>query len=118
MGVKLTYISNLQGNFVHHHWGRILSLLSYPLRSLGKLKNHNIDKSYLLHRIIDSFQFILKKNYKIKTSFVIFIKSLKYDAIHDFSVLLRTGSNPADINRFLSHVGKLIIYLHLICLIF
>ena len=62
MGVKLTYISYIQGNFVHHYWGRILSLLSYPLRSLGKLKTiGNIDKSYLSLRIIDSFQFILKR---------------------------------------------------------
>ena len=27
-------------------------------------------------------------------------------AIHDFSVCLRTGSNPADINRFRSDTGK------------
>ena len=31
---------------------------------------------------------------------------LLYDMIHDFSELLRTGSNPADINWFLSHTGK------------
>ena len=29
-------------------------------------------------------------------------------AIHDFSVLLRTGSNPPDINRFRSHTVKMI----------
>ena len=28
---------------------------------------------------------------------------LLYDTIHDFSVWLRTGSNPSDINRFLRH---------------
>ena len=27
--------------------------------------------------------------------------------IHDFSVWLRTGSNPADINQFQSHTGKI-----------
>ena len=82
-----------------------------------------IKYSYLSHRIIDSFPRISKC--KIKTSFVIpsgpkswanksdinfmiFIlisveNCLKYDAIHDFSVRLRTDSNPADINRFQSH---------------
>ena len=29
-----------------------------------------------------------------------------YDAIHDFSGWLRTGSNPADNNQFRSHTGK------------
>ncbi len=64
------------------------------------------------------------KNYKIKTSIVspewpkaranlsvinfmifilIFIENcLKFDAIHDFSVWLRTGSNQTDSNRFRS----------------
>ena len=31
---------------------------------------------------------------------------LQFDAIHDFSVSLRTGSNPADKERFRSHTGK------------
>ena len=31
---------------------------------------------------------------------------LKYDAIHEFSIWLRTGSNPEDINRIGSHTGK------------
>ena len=31
---------------------------------------------------------------------------MKYDAIHDFSAGLRTGSNQADINRFQSHTRK------------
>ena len=62
---------------------------------------------------------------KIKTSFVILglwsgktgknimifilifvVNCLKYDAIHDFSVWFRTGSNPADIIRIRSHIGK------------
>ena len=34
------------------------------------------------------------------------VKILQYDAIHDFSVLLRTGSNPADVNRFGSITEK------------
>ncbi len=68
------------------------------------------------------------RNHKIKTSFVspegpkavaynfminILISMenyLQYDAIHNFSVLLRTSSNPADIDRFRSHTEK---YLHL-----
>ena len=29
-----------------------------------------------------------------------------YDAIHDFSLWMRTGSNPADINRFRSNTEK------------
>ena len=32
--------------------------------------------------------------------------SLYYYAILNFSVWLRTGSNPANINRFRSHTGK------------
>ena len=32
--------------------------------------------------------------------------ALQHVAIHDFSVLLRTVSNPTDINRFRSHTGK------------
>ena len=31
----------------------------------------------------------------------------KFDTIHDFSVWLKTGSNPANINRFRSHTGKI-----------
>ena len=42
------------------------------------------------------------KNFKIKTSFV-----LIYDVIHEFLAWLRTGSNPADINRFRRHTRKL-----------
>ena len=30
----------------------------------------------------------------------------KYNAIHDLTVRLRTGSNPVDFNRFQSHTGK------------
>ena len=30
----------------------------------------------------------------------------KCDTIHDFSLWLRTSSNPADINQFQSHTGK------------
>ena len=32
---------------------------------------------------------------------------LQFDAIHDFSERLRIGTNPANINRFESHTGKL-----------
>ena len=55
-------------------------------------------------------------NYRIKTSFVvepevrfflIFVENrLQYYARNDFSVALRTGSNPADINRNLRHTGN------------
>ena len=38
---------------------------------------------------------------------LIFVENcLYYDAIHDFSVWLRTGSNPADISWFRSDTGK------------
>ena len=38
---------------------------------------------------------------------LIFVENcLSYDAIHDFSVWQRTGSNLPDINRFGSHTGK------------
>ena len=40
---------------------------------------------------------------------LIFIENcLLYDALYDFSAWPRTISNPADINRFGSHIGKLI----------
>ena len=32
--------------------------------------------------------------------------SMQYYTLHYFSVWLRTGYNPADINRFRSHTGK------------
>ena len=31
---------------------------------------------------------------------------LQYDVMHDFTVWLRTGSNPADIDWFETHIGK------------
>ena len=38
---------------------------------------------------------------------LIFVKNcLWYDAIHNFSIWLRTASNPADINQFQSHTGN------------
>ena len=58
------------------------------------------------------------KNYKIKAranrtgiNFIIYVlisvqNYLQFDAVHDFSVWFRTGSNPVDINRFGSHTGK------------
>ena len=49
----------------------------------------------------------------IKTSinFIIFIliiveNCLSYDAIHEITAWIRTGSNPADINLFRSHTRK------------
>ena len=33
-------------------------------------------------------------------------KCLLFDAVHDFSVWLRTGSNPVDSNRFRSHTDQ------------
>ncbi len=35
---------------------------------------------------------------------------MEYVAIHDFSLWLGTGSNPADINWCLSHTGNNIIF--------
>ena len=38
---------------------------------------------------------------------LIVVESCVYDdAVQDFSVWLRTGSNPEGINRFRSHTGK------------
>ena len=47
-------------------------------------------------------------NYMIKTSLIIvhFLIRRKLDKILDFSVWLRNGSNPADINRLCSHTEK------------
>ena len=52
-------------------------------------------------------EFKLKRN----TSTSILLLCIQYDAIHNFSVLLRTCSNPADINWFGSHTGILFIFL-------
>ena len=67
---------------------------------------------------------IKMKNYKTKTSFVIpkglvqanttgmiFIiipieNCLQYKVINDFTVCLRTGSNPVDVNCFKALIGK------------
>ena len=43
-------------------------------------------------------------NYKIKTSFHVPTKLDIYDARHSFSVWLKIGSNPPDINRFRSNI--------------
>ena len=41
--------------------------------------------------------------------FAAYYRQLSADAMHDFSIwLTRTGSNPADINRFQSYIGKFI----------
>ena len=40
--------------------------------------------------------------------FILYSWNIVYDAIHDFSVWLRTGSNPADIDPFRSHTGNTI----------
>ena len=37
---------------------------------------------------------------------------IRCNAIHDFSVSLRKGSNPADINRFGSHTGINVYLVH------
>ena len=41
-------------------------------------------------------------------SSIIMENCLLYDAIYDFKVWLRTGSNPLDINRFGNHTGIVI----------
>ena len=48
-----------------------------------------------------------KTSINIMIFILIFVENcLYFDAIHDFSVWLRTGSNPTDSNRFRSHTGK------------
>ena len=55
-------------------------------------------------RTIDSFLRILKTGLNLIIFYLIFVENyLKYDAIHNISVQLRTSSNPADIYRFQSH---------------
>ena len=53
------------------------------------------------------------ENYKNKNQFcsiLIFVENcLYYDAIPDFLVLLRTGSNPVDVERFGSYTKKKIL---------
>ena len=44
------------------------------------------------------------------TKFIIRGKYIKYDEIHDFSVWLKTGSNPADIHRLRRHIGTSILF--------
>ena len=73
---------------------------------------------FLSHCIMDNFLRILKCfNDKIQTSvllarvfnFMIFILIFMETVKHDFSVRMRIGSNPEDINRFQSDTGKKII---------
>ena len=51
-------------------------------------------------------------NYKTGIKFMIFIlifvKIVCFDAIHNFSVWLRTGTYLVDINLFRSHTGKVL----------
>ena len=84
-------------------------------------------RNTVIYFIIDSFPRILKRKIiklipvlldprgqrprltgiDIMTFILLFVENcLKYDTIHEFSVWLRTGFNPADINWFLSHTGK------------
>ena len=74
--------------------------------------------SYLSHRIIDKFLRILRLNPVLLTA-INFPRILKWKSIksipvnktvHDFSLWLRTGSDPADINRIPSHTGKIMLY--------
>ena len=76
-----------------------------------------ICNSYIAHRIIDSFPrisgFVSSERPNAttnKTGINImsfhFITPRKLSTIRDFSVWLKTGSNPADNNRFQSHSGN------------
>ena len=66
------------------------------------LKNLGIKTGY--------FSLEMPKAQDKKISFNLMIVHLyiriKLYVIHNFSVWLRTGSNPQDINRFRSHTGK------------
>ena len=51
---------------------------------------------------------LTKQVLKLMIFILIFVENLmQYDAIYDFSVRLRIGSDPADINGFRSHTGKI-----------
>ena len=56
----------------------------------------------VIYCIVKETVFCRYKNYKIKTN----LCHPEYDAIHDFSVCLKTSSNPADIIWFQSHTAK------------
>ena len=49
----------------------------------------------------------MKAGINVMICILIFVENcLEYYKIHDISVWLRTGFNPADINWFRSHTGK------------
>ena len=64
---------------------------------------HKCLNSHSLHRIINSFQLKIKKKYNNKISLV---------CTKSAEIWLRTGFNPADINRFWSHTGNNILILN------
>ena len=77
-------------------------------------------RGYVNERIMTKISFASPEGpkaraFKTGINFIIFIfifveNCLQYEAIYNFLVWLRTSSNPADINRFGSHIGKYIIY--------
>ncbi len=91
---------------------------SYPadINWFGSHKEQLFIASYYRQLSAD----IKMKNYKIKTSFqaganktgtnfMVRGKIFQFDVIHDFSLQLRTGSYPEDINWFGSHKEQLFI---------
>ena len=47
----------------------------------------------------------LKTDFDLSTLIGHFLIRRKLDMLHDFSIWLRTGCNPADIHRFRSYTG-------------
>ncbi len=70
------------------------------------MKNYTIETNFVSHEGTKA------RAEKTGINFMIFIlifveNCLQFDAVHNFSVCLRTGYNPTDINRFRSHTWKI-----------
>ena len=66
------------------------------------MKNYKIKLSFTSSRYLPGW----KKIYDFYFNILRKLSVIRYYAWFDFSVQLRTGSNPLDINQFPSHTGK------------
>ena len=76
---------------------------------LGLVCTYRSNSSYRQFRHVRIVVLILNDDYYFNSFHCIYcitLEKLSDNRIHDFSVLLRNGSNPADINRFRSHTEK------------
>ena len=80
---------------------------SYKQLSAVNIKNHKIKTSFVNP---EGPKALAKKNcFNLMIFILIFVENY-LGTTNDFSVWLRTGSNPADINRFRSRSGNNITY--------